>query len=652
VSTAFGHLFDFCGLGGRDEILLTVLTAVLLLAAVSAPVWAWEFEMKGEYENRFRYFGRTGDTDLFGTVPLQDNTAAGGGAGTFIGFAGPTLYGTGNQAPRLADNSNQVLGGFLSITRGGFSRWGSDALYNDSKLTLRPVIRVNPAIRVHGVYNIGGMRNKYRQTSANANGDGLGAAPLERYYTSQTSMNAYDGTFGTWEQFRATVTLPWGVLSIGLKDFPLGLGTVLGENTRAEAILGVIPYGPFRFLPAVWLGRGRFLESWDTRPDGESKPEWFLGEFFTYDSGAMSAGGGFVWRSDHRGVGAGPSSTIAYGTSTAPFNVGASYQQPRDDTLFLGLGYFKFNNGRFFANAEYVWAAIDRYYPVANGAIAGGQLVGNPLASGSTFGGPATHIEANHFFAEAGVYGGPAKLSLMYALASGPVLNQASNAGGTFVGPSLSKRYFGFPINYQAMEPYEFLMFNTYAGGNNGGWAATDVTFVADEHGMLSDAYAFAGRLDYAVASNLNVYGSYIWAHRLERAGFIAGTSAAGPLNTATDLTHSGDTGNGAAGGLTVVDLTQLCYQINATNPVMAQYGGATPFVPDGFIGWEANAGVDWKLLEGMTFKARYSYWQPGEWFDFAYQNIGKLNGATVNSALVKGKSAINAFQASVLIEF
>ena len=34
-----------------------------------------------------------------------------------------------------------------------------------------------------------------------------------------------------------------------------------------------------------------------------------------------------------------------------------------------------------------------------------------------------------------------------------------------------TKVYRSWAMNYQAMEPYEFLMFNTYGGGNNGGWS-------------------------------------------------------------------------------------------------------------------------------------------------------------------------------------
>ena len=33
------------------------------------------------------------------------------------------------------------------------------------------------------------------------------------------------------------------------------------------------------------------------------------------------------------------------------------------------------------------------------------------------------------------------------------------------------------------------------------------------------------------------------------------------------------------------------------------------PFVDDSYIGWEAQAGFDWKLLEGMSMNVAYSYW-------------------------------------------
>ncbi len=611
---------------------LTVGGVLLLLLAVTVPVLAWEFDMKGDYEYRMRYFGRTGGTDLFGIASLQDN-----GADTFIGFAGPNIYGTGNVAPRVSDTSSQDWtpnqthsGRGMVITRGGFSRWGSDAFYNDSRLTFRPSIKVNQAIRLNAVYNIGGMRNKYRQATPDNHGSDIGAAPLERYYMSQTSMNAYDGVFGTWEQFRLTATMPWAIWSMGMKDFPFGTGATLANNTRAEEFLWVVPYGPFRLLWATWLSRGRLMESWSTVPDSTTKNSLFQGLAVAYDSGEISAGVLTIWRQFHQTAGTvpggpdgdtGPSYRPSYGW----FNPGARSTTPFDENTLVNLLYFKFNNGRFFANAEYSWFNVNRTFPVASNTFA----LGAPL-----------YLEGNHFFAEAGAIAGPAKLSLMYALASGSVLDNALPLLTSGVHRSNpTKIYTPYPINYQAMEPYEFLMFNTYAGGNNGGWNGVgavgswihgpDVTFVADEHGMMTDAYCFAGRLDYAVAANLNLFGSYIWAHRLERAGFLNGGIE--------------DTGDGRSHHGRRVDPGEF----------LTRYGGTTPYCPDGFLGWEMNLGFDWKLLEGLTFKTRYSYWKPGQWFDYAYQAWGvNQAGAIHDGVVVKNRDAINAFQASVLVEF
>ena len=134
-------------------------------------------------------------------------------------------------------------------------------------------------------------------------------------------------------------------------------------------------------------------------------------------------------------------------------------------------------------------------------------------------------FELYHWLAEAGVMTGPSKLTLMATAASGPVLNNNNP----------TKVYTTYPINYQAMEPYEWLMFNTYGGGNQ---QFTGLLSTDDGHGLLGDAFAYAGRLDYAVASNLNVWGSYIWAHRLEKNGFLfGGISSTGANATAGEIT-------------------------------------------------------------------------------------------------------------------
>jgi hypothetical protein len=601
---------------------LTITVAVLLMAAVAAPALAWEFAMTGQWEYRMRYFARLGDVDLFGNAGLQNWS----GGQDFVGFAGPRIYnrgtGTASFAPVLAgvgafyaDQSNPLL----RIVKGGFSRSESDAFYSDSRLTFMPEIRVNPAIRVHGVYNVGGYRHKYFQaldgTGAAYTPTNIGVAPLERYYMSQTSMNAYDtAAIGSWEQFRATMQTPIGIFSLGVKDFPFGTGATLGYNTRAEAFLTVVPYGPFRFLHGIWLSRGLLTpsqESWGANPDSQSRNTLFQGILATYDSGPLHFGMGGIWRQTHLNR---DELTLA----GQPALAGAFWDA---NTLFW-LVDMKYNNGRFFTNAEYAWITVDIYR--------GGQPGFYSPASG-IFG--PIYDEAYHWWWEVGAFAGPAKVSLLWAQASGPVRNLALNIGTGGATGNTTKRYRPMPINYQAMEAYEFLMFNTYAGGNAGGWNALDVAFVADDHGMMEDAYCFAGRVDYAVASNLNVFGSYIWAHRLERAGTWKGQfTATGADATAAQRTAFVTTNFGAASG---------------------EVGGPiNPFVDDGFIGWEVNAGFAWKLLEGLNLNFRYSYWKPGEYFDQAIQGVGMAAGARVNNAAVLGKSPIQALTGSMVIDF
>lgn len=616
--------------------LITVLVAGLLVAAFALPAFAWEFSMTGEYEYRLRYYSRTGDTDLFGIAPLQENavapdaliaavnpnTNAGAVTGINVGFAGPNWYNrnwganqaglaaAGVQGARVTETPataatniivrpiNAATAGYAdigtnraAIVRGGYSTWGCDSLYSDSRLTLQPDIRVNPAIRVHGVYTVGGMRHKYFQNYIGGFGLGIGTPPLERYYMSQSSMNAYDtAAIGSWEQLRATIQLPFGIWSVGVKDFPFGTGVSFAYNTRAEAFLTVVPYGPFRLMHGIWLSRGRFgnHESWFSNPDRDTKPTLFQAAFFTYDCGALNVGGIAIYRNTHLNR-----------AETQASGLGANGADNFDS---IYMGFMKYNNGRFFAAAEYGWITSDIY-----------RIGATPI-----------YIEGYHWWSEIGAVAGPAKLRLLYSLASGPVLNTGSP----------TKSYRPWTINYQAMKPYQFLMFETYAGGNDGGWRGTDLTFVSDDHGMMSDAYCFAGRLDYAVASNLNVWGSYIWAHRLERAGWLAGQKLAN--------------GQVVAPPVYTAAAAQAWKALNT--------GGAAaflnPYVDDGYLGWEANVGIDWKLLEGMNMHVAYAYWQPGDWFTQAYRAVGMRGGVAVEDGLVAGRDAIQAINGSLMINF
>ncbi len=595
---------------------LTLLPAVLLIVGLATSGLAWEFSLKGEYENRFRWLGRTGDHDLFGNAATQDHPG-----GRSVGFAGPNTYNTGALPTVPMPTSNFLLnqgsaaGRQLLITRGGFSSRQSDAFYNESRFTLRPTFEVNGSISVRGVYNIGGYRNKYHQNTATGS-EYLVVPPLERYYMSQSSMNAYDtAALVSVEQFWAKVGLPWGSLAMGVRSFPFGVGATFGQNTRSESFLLAVPFGPLRLLGAVWPARSRFYEAWATIPDSEGKSRPFVALGLTGAKTNVSMGAIAIFRHF-------PGSSLISSAKDA------------EDNTWAGLLYLKYFNGRFLANAEYAQIKIDSNRP------------GDPqlLEALGTLA-ETLHMEGRHFFSELGIVLGPWKMSVVGALASGPVLSDGSRlrnvpAGGFYQGQSTPAPFspgnnpyvhVAFPINYQALEPYEYLMFNTYAGGNNGGWNALDFGFVTDEHGMMTDAYCLAGRLDLAVASNLNVWGSYIWAHRLERNGTYFGQYQ-------------------SSGSLASGSIPNLRAFYNAAG---RSWGTGNDYVSDGFIGWEMNFGLDWKLLEGLTFKGRGSYWQPGNYFKEAFQSVVFDEDGTVTTrGVLRQRHPIVAFQGSFLIEF
>ena len=604
---------------------------ILLLVAVTVPAIAWEFSMTGQHEYRFRYWARTGNHDLFGDAATQNSSTAVGVP--WVGFAGPNSWGNGAVVPIAGAGGPGFAGSGLRnmITRGGFSTYESDAMYPDMRLTFTPEWRVNQAIRVHGVYNVGGIRNKYAMYSnsvvGNAGG-GVGMPPFERYMGQSAITFAAEDTIGigSWEQVRATVQTPIGILSYGLKDFPYGQGLFTTRKLRGSAFVLVVPYGPFRLIPAFWEGYSTYngVNSYDFRPDAQDKATWFGGMLFTYAAGDFEFGGGWIGRNTHTNR----AQAIAQGTSGGIMGA--------DQYLSIWSWYFKYFNGRFFANAGYEWANLSSTYILPLGYSI------SALAPNTALQRPGDFTELYHLMAEVGVIAGPSKITLMWAQASGPVLNnntiysryQGANPNVTNgVNPKSyglaqgsTRPGYGWGIDAENLNPYNYLMFGVYGGGNQGFYGL----FLNDEgKGMMEDAYAFGAHVDYAVASNLNVWGSYLWAHRLEAAGNFMGMFA--------------NTGQYA----TATERAAFRAQIGV-NPG----NGGDAYVPNGYIGWELGLGIDWKLLEGLTLRTRYAYWQPGDWFTYAYQAIMPQAGGWTANGCLSSRDAIQAFEGSLLIDF
>ncbi|MGO8822379.1 MAG: hypothetical protein ACLQT6_04715 [Desulfomonilaceae bacterium] len=605
------------------------LLATLLLALFVAPAFAWEFKMGGQFEWRYRYIGRAnGYQDLFGDMRFQDNPL--NTTGQVIGFAGPNFWRGYNGANTLPMATGS-WGDAVRVVKSGFAYADADASEYDQRMTFTPELRVNNAIYFMMNMDLAGIRNKYNHRDMQTNGI------LDRWYQDRMSQNAFDtAMIPSFNQYKLVCQLPWFLLSLGAKDFPFGTGALLGYNTRASALFAVIPYGPFLIEPGIWNSRnpegwGDFVPYTSSGPGPNTVLDMDQGKHNVilwavlglYRSGPLEIGGGFIHKMLHLSSADGGTATkqIQYG----PYLPTVGYQYGASDTALIVYEiYGKYNNGRFFANAEYNWAPVDVTY----------SGVGTVTSSTAQFSGaPPLHEEVSSFYAEAGALCGPAKLGFLLGWSSGGCLNNWNP----------TKVYAPLDLNGQVTDAYNYLMFHTYGGGNNAPWG-TGVSFTNDENGMMADAWALAARLDYAVAANLNVWGSYMWASRVEENSTYAGQYS--PYGA------SGTTNN-------TVALAQAWKLAN----IPGAGANANPYVDDAYLGWEAQLGVDWKLLENMSVMSRYAYWQPGPWFDQAYQVVGMnpVSGAAQGGVIettaqrgtfMQGRSAIQAFSSSIMIDF
>ena len=123
--------------------------------------------------------------------------------------------------------------------------------------------------------------------------------------------------------------------------------------------------------------------------------------------------------------------------------------------------------------------------------------------------------------------------------------------------------------------------------------------FNLNTDGYMNDASILALRLDYAVASNLNIFTSFFWADRASGHGY--GWGFIKPASTGSRVQF--------------LNLST----INAGTQ-------EAPSIPDNNLGWEIDAGTDWQLLDGWKVRLIGGYWQPGKWFNYACIDKTVLN--------------------------
>jgi hypothetical protein len=523
-----------------------VVAAAIGMLVLQIPCPAWEFEMGGHFHWFYESYSQLDRQGFFGPYNVDRGTAT--------RAANLNFWNDGQFSNALCT--------------------GSGAGWSYFYVEFEPKIKINEAIRFSGKYRLGA----YGQ-------------PAGEYYHTQDAPGIDTAfTDGQWTMFWVTAVSPWGTLGLGKRPWSFGAGVQYnGEAaTTTESISLVAPFGPFdlgvAFYPYRFAGssgipvyssydpydlpsyatvngnavRGQYFNRAD-KSAGFSKD--FLA-FVTYYNGPVNVG---VIGS----VGAyhvGPEALLV-----DPNDPPLGQLSAMDSEFFHGSAFLKYANGRFFFNAEAAWVYwTDRWQ--ADPAAAVGPP--NPR-----------YVEQWRSMVEFGANAGPARLSFLLARTPGPDRRNGAHIDkqpAAFVRhPSFDRQF----ANFDVFRPYSYVFSYNYGSG-------------IGAHNLLGDGYVrdanfFGVKLQYAAASNLNVYGSFAYMERTSH-GYSWG--CIGP--------------NAGAGAFLAAPDGNVSYSFN-------RYPGS-PNIPDPALGYEIDVGLDWMLLEGWVVSPIIGFWQPGKWFSYA----------------------------------
>ncbi len=519
---------------------------------------AWELDLNAHMLWHYEWYGQTGDRGFFGPY----NVDSGNGTRT-----GNFNFWNGGQFDTNISSSAQAGWSYFEV------EW-------------EPVFKLNPAMRVNAKYRLASYGEPVSEDYLTQNSPGMNTAMSD----------------GQWTLFWITVQTPWGQFVLGKRPWSFGVGVQYDgadmgySSATTESMLLSAPFGPFdiglAYYPFRFAGTSGIHSISEAYGDPYNLPEYTRfdgtnttsvpGQYFSRADGGGTFSRdvlGFIQYQD------GASQLGALG-SYGSFHIGpeALIDDPanplqgrlvaQDTSIFHGTVFAKYNNSRFFFNAEAAWLYwTDKWNPGANQALPPG------VTSKSQY------IEQWRYAMEFGWMVGPAKLSLFQFWSPGPDRRNGiliDKQSAAFVRHPNYDRQLG---NHLLFKPYSWIMARDYGSGldayNLSGW------------GYMRDAFVLAARLDYAVAANLNVCVSFMHADRTSNGygyGIIGPNAGAGGFGNTPD-------GN--------ININYNRYP-------------ASPNIPVRSLGWEVMGRVDWKLIEQWLFTANVSYWQPGDWFGYA----------------------------------
>lgn len=513
----------------RNLFAIPLAMACVFILFAGGPCLGWELEMEGSMNWTYEYYRQAGRNGFFGPYNVDG--------------------GPGNVANLNFWNGGQFDTNITTSAAAGWSYFNVE---------MQPTLKINEAVRIRGLYRLGTYGDPYTSDYHTQDMPGTGNAFSE----------------GQWSMFWATALTPWGSFGIGKR--PWEFGTALqydgSDAATTESMVLVAPLGPFEigfaYYPYRFAGSSSIGDQADpydlngfqyfSRADQSGAFSKDFLAFLVYSSGPLKIGILGAFGAYHIG----PESTLG----------GPDPNNPRslDSELFHGTAFVKYNNGRFFFNAEGAW------------------LYWKDLYSDPTYTYPAPwsrYIEQWRYMVETGVLVGPMKITLLNARTPGPdrragQFHQVQSAA--FVWHPTFDTHLG---NFSVFRPYSYLFSYNYGGGLN--------AYNLSGDGYIRDAFVLAGRVDYAIASNLNVSGSIMYANRTAL-GYSWG--CLGP--------------NAAIGAFPNTIDGNVDFNLN-------RYANS-PNIPDTALGYEIDFGLDWKLLDGWIASMVLGYWQPGKWFSYA----------------------------------
>lgn len=512
-------------------VFLTFVTPMLLFPS---PARGWDFSIESAaFYFRYVYSSQLGSNGFFGPFNVDAGTSG------------------ADYAPLNGWYDDKLLSGTTAET-------------STTRFAIFPILKLNNAIAIRGTYRINS--DQINNLAAVENPD-----------------FEYVISYGRWTRLWVTAQTPLGAVYFGRRGFRQACGFQFSSAESAEDIFDTgrrsvemflldVPWGPFHIGAGFYPWRLGSRDYWNLDDQNAARHTHLLG-YLKYSGAVFETGFGGFYSSTHDG----PESQQTTTNRNA--------YPPRQTRLTEGWIYLKYNDGRFFMNAEADWFYRSiAYKPAMNGFLPGpNQYDMNPsipspvsqtLPSTLTYLPPYT--ESWRYMAELGLYSGPAKISLLLAHLPGP------------------DRRHGVLYNtqpyVQEAERSAYAVFNQY-NILMGKFFRAGVNSFLD----MSASNNIAVRFDYLLASNLNLILSFQKAQRSSHGygwGYVKPDTSKGDLGAA-----------------------RFGY-LKFKNP--GSFESPVPAIPDNDLGWELHAGIIWKLLENWHVLVRGAYWQPGKWFNYA----------------------------------